>query len=125
MVQRAKRTKAVAIAAFALAALVLWLPTITHNAGGFIAPTSAQAIGFDAVALLVWAAFLYAAWNLLRAFRGDLARTLLDRVNRTALDADTAKRLVEKHGGDWNAALADAEDQGYRISRRWRGRASG
>ena len=99
--------------------LVLWLPTVTHDFGGFVALTSAQAVGFDAFTLVVWAAFLYAAWNLFRKFRRDLARDLVDRINRKALDEDTAKRLLEKHHGDWDEALADAEDQGYRVSRRW------
>ncbi|GEM_PF-3417528 len=66
-----KRTKTVAIVGFILVTLVLWLPTIVHNFAGFVVPANPQAIGFDTVTLLVWAAFLYAARNLWRVFRKD------------------------------------------------------
>ena len=123
MAQQSKRKKAIPIVCFVLVTLALWLPTVTHHFGGFVALTGAQAVGFDGFTLLVWAAFLYSAWNLFRAFRADLAQDLIDRISKKALDADTAKRLLEKHLGDWNEALADAEEQGYRVSSRWRERA--
>lgn len=119
MAQGSRRKNAAAMAWFVIT-LVLWLPTVTHHLGGFVALTGAQAVGFDGFTLLVWVAFLYSAWNLFRRLRPDLAQDLTDRIAKKALDADTAKRLLEKHRGDWSEALADAEDQGYRVSRSWR-----
>jgi membrane protein implicated in regulation of membrane protease activity len=69
--QPSRRTKIAAIAGFVLVALVLWLPTIVLHFVGFVAPTNGEATGLDMWALLVWAAFLYAAHNLWRAFRKD------------------------------------------------------
>lgn len=124
MTEKPRRTKAVAMGGFVLVTMVLWLPTIAHNFGGFVSLSNAQTVGADVWAALVWAAFLYAAWHLLRAFRPDLATDIRDLINKKGLDSDTAGRLLKKHHGDWNAAIADAEEQGYRISKRWQEKAS-
>jgi hypothetical membrane protein len=67
--QVSTRKKTVAIVGFVLVALVLWLPTIVHHFAGFVVPENAEAIGFDIWTLLVWTAFLYAAYNLWRVYR--------------------------------------------------------
>lgn len=119
----AKRTRTIAVVGFILVALIIWLPTVLHNFAGFVPPTGAQDIGFDFVVSAVWAAFLYAVWNLWRAFRSDQTAGFRGSFGRRTLDVETATRLLEKHRGDPDAALADARDQGYHISRRWRTRA--
>jgi len=40
-----------------------------HHFAGFVVPENAEAIGFDIWTLLVWTAFLYAAYNLWRVYR--------------------------------------------------------
>lgn len=61
------RAKAGAIAVF-LIALLLWVATIIHNTLGFVAPISAEAVGFDLWSAAMWLLFLYASRKLYRAF---------------------------------------------------------
>lgn len=63
-----KKGKTLAVVLF-LFALLLWVATIAHNVLGFIAPTNAEAVGFDLWTALVWLLFLYASRGLYVAFR--------------------------------------------------------
>jgi hypothetical protein len=62
---RKEKTTAIVLFVFAL---LLWGATITHDMLGFVAPTSAQAVGFDIWTVLMWWLFLYAGRRLYRAF---------------------------------------------------------
>ena len=61
------RAKGTAIALF-LIALLLWVATIIHNTLGFVAPISAEAVGFNLWTATMWFLFLYASRKLYRAF---------------------------------------------------------
>jgi len=55
------------IGLFAIA-LLLWLGTVTHDFLGFIAPTNAQAIGFDLWTTAMWVLLGYSIIRLIRTF---------------------------------------------------------
>jgi hypothetical protein len=61
------KDRATAVVLF-LVALLLWAATISHDTLGFVAPVSAQAVGFDLWTALMWLLFLYASRRLYRTF---------------------------------------------------------
>lgn len=62
-----RKSKTVTVVLFPIA-LLFWVATIIHDALGFVAPTNAQAIGFDLWTAFVWVFFSYASRRLHRTF---------------------------------------------------------